>query len=87
MSNKENLKEWNLLKTKEEYKFFYSITKMMSSQIIEEFGADFFQDLETLADIVKDGNEKDAKIYIDSLKGKQRKIVAADTYYTMFKVY
>ncbi len=87
MSNKENLKEWNLLKTKEEYNFFYSITKMMSSQKIEEFGADFLHDLEILTDIVKNGKEKDAKIYIDSLKGKQRKIVAADTYYTMVKVY
>ncbi len=86
MSNKENLKEWNLLKTKEEYDFFYRITKMTSYQKIERFGADFLQDLEILTDIVKNGKEQDAKIYIDSLKGKERKIVAADTYYTMFKV-
>ncbi len=87
MNNKDKLKEWNLLKTKNEYDFFYRITKMMSSQKIEEFGAEFLDDLGTLTDIVKSGKEQDAKIYIESLKGKERKILAADTYYTMFKVY
>ena len=35
----------------------------------------------------KNGREQDAKIYIDSLEGKKRKIVATDTYFTMFSVY
>jgi len=87
MDNKQRLKEWKLLKTKEEYDFFYRITKMVSHQKREEFGADFYQDLEILTDIVINGNEQDAKIYIDSLRGKERQIVAADTYYTMYKVY
>jgi hypothetical protein len=41
MSKKDKLKEWDLLKTKKEYDFFYRITKMMSNQKIEEFGVDF----------------------------------------------
>ena len=53
----------------------------------EEFGVDFLKDLQILTDIIKNGKEQDAKIYIDSLKGKERKIVAADTYFTMLKVY
>lgn len=87
MSNKESIKKWDLLKTKEEYDFFYRITKMLSAQKIEEFGTDFLKDLEILTDIVRNGKEQDAKIYIDSLKEKKRKIVAADTYYTMFETY
>ena len=87
MSNKEKLKGWELLKTQQEYDFFYRITKMMSNQKIEEFGANFLQDLEILTDIVRNGKEQDAKIYIDSLEGKERQIVAADTYYTMYRVY
>ena len=87
MDNKQKLKKWGLLKTKEEYDFFYRITKMMSHQKIEEFGTSVLQDLEVLTDIVKRGKEQDAKIYVDSLEDKERKIVAADTYYTMFKVY
>jgi hypothetical protein len=87
MDNKQKLKELNLLKTKEEYDFFYRITQMMSANKIEEFGTEFLQDLQILTDIVKNGKEQDAKIYIDSLEGKKRQIVAADTYYTMYKVY
>lgn len=87
MNNKDKLKEWDLLKTKVEYDFFYRITKMLSDEKIGEFGLDFLKDLETLTDIVRNGKEQDAKIYIDSLKGKERKIVAADTYFTMFSVY
>ncbi len=41
LSIKEKLKEWNLLKTKEEYEFFNRITKMMGHQKIEEFGLQF----------------------------------------------
>jgi len=40
-----------------------------------------------LTDIVKNGREQDAKIYIDSLKEKKCKIVAADTYYTMLSTF
>jgi len=87
MSNKEKLKGWELLKTQQEYDFFYRITKMMSNTKIEEFGANFLQDLEILTDIVRNGKEQDAKIYINSLSGKERQIVAADTYYTMYRVY
>ncbi len=87
MDIKKKLKEWKLLKTKEDYDFFYRITRMMSAQKIEGFGADFLKDLQILTDIIKNGKEQDAKIYVDSLEGKERKILAADTYYTMFKVY
>jgi len=83
MDNKQKLKEWHLLKTRDEYDFFYRITKMLSHQKIEEFGADFLHDLQILTDIIKNGKEQDAKIYIDSLEGKERKILAADTYFTM----
>ncbi|KKM15713.1 hypothetical protein LCGC14_1693200 [marine sediment metagenome] len=85
MDIKEKLMEWKRLKTKEDYDFFYRITKMMSSKKIEELGADFLKDLQILTDIIKNGKEQDVKIYVDSLEGKERKIVAADTYYTMFK--
>ena len=37
----------------------------------------------TITDIVKVGKVQDAKIYIDSLEDKKRKILAADTYFTM----
>ncbi|KKM14836.1 hypothetical protein LCGC14_1702150, partial [marine sediment metagenome] len=37
----------------------------------EEFGVDFLKDLQILTDIIKNGKEQDAKIYIDSLKGKE----------------
>ncbi|HEA70480.1 MAG TPA: hypothetical protein ENH98_00995 [archaeon] len=76
-----------MLKTKEDYDFFYRITKMLSSQKIEEFWAEFLKDLQILTDIIKNGKEQDAKIYVESLDGKERKIIAADTYYTIFKVY
>ena len=46
MDNKQSLKEWKLLKAKKDYDFFYRINKMMSSQKIEESGADFLKDLE-----------------------------------------
>lgn len=87
MINKGKLKEWALLKTKKDYDFFYRITKMLSAQKIEEIGIVFLQDIEVLTGIVKDGKTQDAKIYIDSLKGRERKIVAADTYFTMFYEY
>ncbi|KKN38401.1 hypothetical protein LCGC14_0753780 [marine sediment metagenome] len=60
---------------------------MLSSQKIEEFWAEFLKDLQILTDIIKNGKEQDAKIYVESLDGKERKIIAADTYYTIFKVY
>ncbi|KKL96393.1 hypothetical protein LCGC14_1844940 [marine sediment metagenome] len=87
MDNKQELKKWDLLKSRGDYSFFYHITKMMSYQKNEEFGADFLKNLQILTNIIKNGKEQDAKIYIDSLKGKERKIVAADTYFTMLKVY
>ncbi|HDZ19188.1 hypothetical protein LCGC14_0586930 [marine sediment metagenome] len=68
MDNKQRLKEWKLLKTKEDYDFFYRITKMLSSQKIEEFGSDFLQDLGILTDIIKNGKEQDAKIYVNTLE-------------------
>ena len=61
LSIKEKLKEWKLLKTKEDYEFF--------------------------TDIVRNGREQDAKIYIDSLEDKSRKIIAADTYFTILRTY
>jgi len=83
MTIKDRLKEWSLLKTKHDYEFFRRITKMMAAEKIEQFGASFLQDLQTLTDIVKVGKAQDAKIYIDSLEDKERKILAADTYFTM----
>jgi len=83
MTIKDRLKEWSLLKTKNDYEFFHRITKMMAVEKIEQFGASFLQDLQTLTDIVKVGKVQDAKIYIDSLEDKERKILAADTYFTM----
>ena len=83
MTIKNRLKEWSLLETIHDYEFFHRITKMMAVEKIQEFGAPFLQDLQTLTDIVKVGEVQDAKIYIDSLEGKERKILAADTYFTM----
>ena len=83
MTIKDKLKDWSLLRTKDDYEFFHRITKMMATEKIKEFGSVFLQDLQTLTDIVKVGKVQDAKIYIDSLEDKKRKILAADTYFTM----
>ena len=48
----------------------------MSAQKIEEFGEESLCDLQILTDIVKNDKEQDAKIYIDSLEDRKRKIVA-----------
>ena len=84
---RQHLKEWGLLKTRDDYLFFQRITKMLSLQKIQEFKADFLRDLEILTDIVKLGKIEDAKIYIDTLNDRKRRIVAADTYFTMFYTY
>ena len=49
---------------------------MLSAQKIKEFGVDFIEDLQILTDILKNGKEQDAKIYIDSLKGKMRVFIS-----------
>ncbi len=85
--NKEELKAWGLLKDKNDYSFFYRITKMLSAQKISEFGNNFLKDLQILTDIVKKGKRMDAKIYIDRLDDRKRKIVAADTYFTILRTY
>lgn len=57
MDNKQKLKQWDLLKAKGDYDFFYRITKMLSDQKLEEFGTDFLHDLDILTDIVRNGKE------------------------------
>ena len=86
-SNKQELKVWKLLKDKNDYLFFHRITKMLSAEKISEFGEDFLKDLQILTDIVKNGKVMDAKIYIDGLEDRKQKILAADTYFTIFKTY
>ncbi len=44
-------------------------------------------DLQLLTDIVKNGKKEDAKIYVDKLNDRERKILAADTYFTMLRTY
>ena len=85
--NKQELKAWGLLKNKNDYLFFHRITKMLSAQKISEFGKNFLKDLQILTDIVKKGKRMDAKIYIDRLDDRKRKIVAADTYFTILRTY
>ena len=85
--NKQELKRWGLLKDKNDYLFFHRITKMLSAEKISEFGTDFLKDLQTLTDIVKNGKITDAEIYIDGLDDRKRKIVAADTYFTISRTY
>ncbi len=51
--NKQELKVWGLLKSREDYDFFYRITGMLSDQKISEFGKEFLTDLQILTDIVK----------------------------------
>ena len=80
-------KAWGLLKDKNDYLFFHRITRMLSAEKLSEFGEDSLKDLQTLTDIVKNGNETDAKIYIDGLKDRKRKILAADTYFTILRTY
>ena len=75
------------MKNKNDYLFFHRITKMLSAQKISEFGKDFLKDLKILTDIVKNGKRMDAKIYIDRLDDRKRKIVAADTYFTILRTY
>ena len=60
---------------------------MLSAQKISEFGKNFLKDLKILTDIVKNGKRMDAKIYIDRLDDRKRKIVAADTYFTILRTY
>lgn len=67
------------MKDKNDYFFFHRITKMFSAEKISEFGEVFLRDLQILTDIVKNGIKTDAKIYIDRLNDKKRKILAADT--------
>ena len=86
-SNKQDLKEWGLLKGKDDYDFFYRITKMLSAEKISEFGKNFLEDLQILTDIVKNGRKQDAKNYIDKLPDRKQQIVAADTYFTILKTY
>lgn len=84
---KQDLKSWGLLKDKNDFAFFYRITKMFSSEKTAEFGEIFLKDLQVLTDIVKKGKKEDAKIYIDKLHDRKRKILAADTYFTMLRTY
>ena len=86
-SNKQDLKAWGLLKDKNDYNFFHRITKMLSAEKFSEFGENSLKDLQILTDIVKNGNKMDAKIYIDGLKDRKRKILAADTYFTILRTY
>ncbi len=65
--NKQDLKAWGLLKNKNDFAFFYRITKMLSSKKIAEFGETFLKDLQLLTDIVKNGKKEDAKIYVDKI--------------------
>ncbi len=51
---------------------------------LKEIGTVFYEDLQILTDIALKGKEQNAKIYIDSLGERKRKIVAADTYLTIF---
>lgn len=85
--NKQELKAWGLLKSREDYDLFYRITGMLSDQKISEYGKEFLTDLQVLTDIVKIGKRTDAKIYIDTLTDRKRKIVAADTYFTILRTY
>ena len=85
--NKQELKAWGLLKNKNDYLFFHRITKMLSAQKISEFGKNLLKDLKILTDIVKNGKIMDAKIYIDRIDDRKRKIVAADTYFTILRTY
>ena len=86
-TNKQELKAWRLLKNRADYDFFYRITGMLSDQKASEFGKEFLTDLQILTDIVKNGKRADAKIYIDTLPDRKRKIVAADTYFTILRTY
>ena len=85
ISNKQELKAWGLLKDKNDYLFFHRITKMLSAEKFSIFGEESIIDMQTLTDIIKNGNRADAKIYIYDLKDKKRKILAADTYFTMLQ--
>jgi len=60
---------------------------MLSDQKISEYGKEFLTDLQILTDIVKTGKRADAKIYIDTLTDRKRRIVAADTYFTIRRTY
>lgn len=75
MGNKDKLKEWKLLKTKDEYDFFYRITKMWAGQKIEEFGTEFLHDLEILTDIVRNGKKKTQKFILTPWKGMSAKLL------------
>ncbi len=85
--NKQDLKALGLLKNKNDFAFFYRITKMLSSEKYAEFGEAFLKDLQLLTDIVKNGKIEDAKIYVDKLYDRKRKILAADSYFTMLRTY
>ncbi len=85
--NKQDLKSWGLLKDKNDFAFFYRITKMLSSEKIAEFGEVFLNDLQLLTDIIKNGKKEDAKIYIDKLHNRKRKILAVDIYFTILRTY
>ena len=82
--NKNQLKVWGLLKTKEDYLFFNEITKLLFIQKVERFGDQFFKDYTFIMDLE---NSDSVKKYIESLEDRKRQILVADTYFSILQGY
>ena len=79
---KDKLKEWGLLKTKEDYEFFNEITLMFFAKKLQLFGREFIADYKIILNLT---TPDEVKKYIESLNDRKRKILVADTYFSMVR--
>ncbi len=81
---KKTLKEWNLLKERSDYKFFYKIRDYKFDDKIAEFGKAFLVDV---IDLIKEREEAKIHRAINRIQGKKNRILIADTYINIRKGY
>lgn len=79
----QKMKDWNLLKTSEEYDFYERMIFLSHEDKTTEFQQDYLNDLNRLTGLLNKKDEKRARSYIMAIPDKKRKIIAAHEYFKM----
>ena len=86
MDVKGELKKWGLLKTKEHYDFFHEIRPMLFAQKVQNFGEPVMKDYTTIMTMISEKKTPaDVKKFITAIEDYKRRILAADTYFSIIK--
>ena len=86
MDIKEELKKWGLLKSKTHYDFFHEIKPMLFAQKLQNFGEQVMEDYTAIMSMISERKTPaDVKKFITAIEDYKRRILAADTYFSIIK--